>query len=313
MDFLDTPTALRRWTVASLLANMTLVVTGGLVRVTGSGLGCSTWPQCEPGSYLPHPEAGLHAFIEFGNRLLTFVLVAVAIGTLLAAWRARLPGGVIAAVDRSRAGSDGPATATLDPGAPRTRLRRLALAAALGIPAQAVIGGLSVLAGLNPWVVGLHMAVSVALVVLCVLLVHEAYDVAAEPVTARVRLLVRAVFYVGLLAMALGVVVTGAGPNSGAGGAHRNGLELSGIARVHSLTVWLVVAATVTLLWLVRRDTRVRPAVVTLLAVEVLQGAVGYAQYALALPPALVVLHMLGTALFTAAIAHLWWLTRDPA
>ncbi|MGB4917049.1 MAG: COX15/CtaA family protein, partial [Propionicimonas sp.] len=89
MDLLTSRVALRRWTVASLVSNMTLIVTGGLVRVTQSGLGCSTWPQCEPGSYLPHPEAGAHAFIEFGNRLLTFVLVAVALGTLLAAWRAR--------------------------------------------------------------------------------------------------------------------------------------------------------------------------------------------------------------------------------
>ena len=113
MDLLTSRVALRRWTVASLVSNMTLIVTGGLVRVTQSGLGCSTWPQCEPGSYLPHPEAGAHAFIEFGNRLLTFVLVAVALGTLLAAWRAR-----------DAAGN------------PRRRLRALALWAGPGIPAQ---------------------------------------------------------------------------------------------------------------------------------------------------------------------------------
>ncbi|MFZ0530016.1 MAG: COX15/CtaA family protein, partial [Propionicimonas sp.] len=89
MDLVGSPAALRRWSVASLLANLALIVTGGLVRVTGSGLGCSTWPQCEPGSYAPHPAAGAHAFIEFGNRLLTFALVAVAIGTLVAAWKAR--------------------------------------------------------------------------------------------------------------------------------------------------------------------------------------------------------------------------------
>ena len=83
MDLVGSPVALRRWAVASLVSNVAIVVTGGLVRVTGSGLGCSTWPQCEPGSYLPHPEAGIHAYIEFGNRLLTFVLVPhVAVGTI---------------------------------------------------------------------------------------------------------------------------------------------------------------------------------------------------------------------------------------
>ena len=131
MDLVGSPVALRRWAVASLVANLAIVVTGGLVRVTSSGLGCSTWPQCEPGSYVPHPDAGIHAYIEFGNRLLTFVLVIVAIGALLAAWRAR---------DAA--------------GAPRPLVRGLAIAIIAGIVAQAVIGGISVLVQLNPWVVG---------------------------------------------------------------------------------------------------------------------------------------------------------------
>nr|WP_300145926.1 COX15/CtaA family protein [Propionicimonas sp.] len=287
MDLVGTPAALRRWTVASLVANMGLVVTGGLVRVTGSGLGCSTWPQCEPGSYTPHGDAPLHAYIEFGNRLLTFVLAAVAIGTFLAAWRAR---------DAA--------------GRPRRGLRGPALAAGLGIPAQAVIGGLSVLTALNPWVVGLHMVVSVALIVLCVLMVHDAHEMPPVATRPLVRWLVLAASGLGLLAVLLGIVVTGAGPNSGDGGAARNGLDTLWTARVHSLTVWAVVATTLVLLWPVRREPAVRRAVVLLLVVELLQGAVGYAQYFLGLPPALVALHMLGTALFTAALAHLWWLTR---
>lgn len=290
MDLLSSPAALRRWSVASLVANAGLVVTGGLVRVTGSGLGCSTWPQCEPGSYTPHAEAGVHGVIEFGNRLLTFVLVAIAVGTFLAALRAR----------------------TAD-GAPRRRVRRLALVAALGIPLQAVIGGLSVLAQLNPWVVGLHMVASIVLIALCVVLVHEAYGVAAVPATPVVRLLTRAVAGLGLVVMLLGVVVTGAGPNSGDGGAERNGLDLLLTARVHAASVWLVVALTLALAWLVRAEPLLRRAVLLLFAVELFQGAVGYAQYFLSLPPALVALHMLGTALFTAALAHLWWLARRPA
>jgi len=290
MDLLGSPVALRRWAVGSLVANVAIVVTGGLVRVTSSGLGCSTWPQCEPGSYVPHPEAGIHAYIEFGNRLLTFVLVIVAVGTLLAAWRAR---------DAA--------------GRPRPLLRGLAIAVIVGILAQAVIGGISVLTQLNPWVVGAHLLPSIALIVACVLVVHEAYGRAPVAVTTPARRLVLALNVLGLLAMLLGVVVTGAGPNSGDGGAARNGLDLLVTARVHSLSVWLVVGLTVLLAVVTRGNPAARRAVLLVLGVEVFQGAVGYAQFFLALPPWLVTLHMLGTALFTAALANLWWLTRTPA
>ncbi len=289
MDLVSSPAALRRWTVASLVANVGIVVTGGLVRVTSSGLGCSTWPQCEPGSYVPHPDAGIHAYIEFGNRLLTFVLVIVAIGTLLAAWRARTAAGP-----------------------PRPLVRGLAIGVIVGILAQAVIGGISVLVQLNPWVVGAHMVVSIALIVACVLLVHEAYDHRPVPVAPSVRRVIRTLLFFGVAAMLLGVVVTGAGPNSGDGGASRNGLDLAQTARVHSLTVWVAVALTIGLVVACRAHPAARRVVVLVLGVELVQGAVGYAQYFLALPPALVTLHMLGTALFTASLASLWWRTRTP-
>lgn len=289
MDLLTSRVALRRWTVASLVSNMTLIVTGGLVRVTQSGLGCSTWPQCEPGSYLPHPEAGAHAFIEFGNRLLTFVLVAVALGTLLAAWRAR-----------DAAGS------------PRRRLRALALWAAAGIPAQAIIGGISVLTNLNPWVVGAHLLPSVALIVICVAMVHEAAELRPDPgVGQGARWVARGVFLLGMVAMMLGAVVTGSGPNSGDGGAARNGLGLEAVARVHALSVWALIAGTLVLLVLARGTVTARRATIVVLAVELLQGLVGYAQYFLGLPSALVVAHMAGTALFAAAVSHLLLVTRQ--
>jgi cytochrome c oxidase assembly protein subunit 15 len=288
MDLVASPAALRRWAVGSLVANLAIVVTGGLVRVTSSGLGCSTWPQCEPGSYVPHADAGVHAYIEFGNRLLTFVLVIVAVGTLVAAWKAR---------DAA--------------GRPRPLVRGLAIAVIAGILAQAVIGGVSVLAQLNPWVVGAHLLPSIALIVACVLLVHEANDWPPVAVTGLVRRLVLAVAGLGMVVMLLGVVVTGAGPNSGAGGASRNGLDLLLAARVHSASVWLVVALTILLAVVTRANPLVRRAVGLVLAVEVYQGAIGYAQYFLALPPWLVALHMLGTALFSATLANLWWLTRS--
>lgn len=287
MDVVSSPVAMRRWAVASLLANMGLVVTGGLVRVTGSGLGCSTWPQCEPGSYLPHPEAGGHAMVEFGNRLLTFVLIAIAIATFVAAWRAR---------DRS--------------GRPRRDLRRLAFVAAIGIPAQAVIGGWSVLSNLNPWVVSLHLLVSVAIIVVCVALVHRAYDLQPVPAPPLVVWLARAVFALGMVTVVLGTVVTGAGPNSGDGGAERNGLAPELTARVHSLSVWLTLATLVVLLLVARDVVPVRRAGIVVAGVSLLQGAVGYAQYFLGNPPALVAVHMVGTALFAAAVAHLLLVSR---
>jgi len=108
--------------------------------------------------------------------------------------------------------------------------------------------------------------------------------------------------------MLLGVIVTGAGPNSGDGGAARNGLDLTSIARVHSLSVWLIVALTIALL--VTTTGAGRRAVLVLFGVELVQGLIGYAQYFLALPAALVALHMLGTTLFAAALTNLWWLTR---
>ncbi|HRA77161.1 MAG TPA: COX15/CtaA family protein [Propionicimonas sp.] len=286
MDLLTSPLALRRWAVASLVANMVIIVTGGLVRVTDSGLGCSTWPQCEPGSYLPHPEAGLHAFIEFGNRLLTFVLVAVALGAFLSAWRAR----------------------TAD-GAPLRRARWLTFGIGLGIIAQAVIGGISVRTQLNPWVVGLHLIPSIGLVGACVVLVHEAYGLRRTPVTPRVRRLVWLALGLGLAVMVVGAIVTGSGPLAGDGAVHRNGLDPTATARVHSLGVWALVGITIALV--VWTNGRARRAALLLLATELLQGAIGYAQYALSLPPALVTAHMAGTTLFTAALTHLWWSTRD--
>lgn len=290
MDFVSSPTAMRRWAVASVVANMGLIITGGLVRVTGSGLGCSTWPQCEPGSYLPHPAAGAHAMVEFGNRLLTFVLVAIAIATFVAAWRAR---------DEA--------------GGPRRDLRVLAFVAAVGIPAQAVIGGWSVLSNLNPWVVSLHLLVSVAIIVVCVALIHRSYGWAPVPAPPVVVWLSRAVFALGMIVVVLGTVVTGAGPNSGDGGAERNGLSPDLTARTHSISVWLTLATLVVLLVLARKVAPVWRAGLIVAAVAVLQGVVGYTQYFLGNPPAFVAVHMAGTALFAAAVAHLLLTSRLPS
>lgn len=289
MDVLNGPTALRRWAVANLIGNMVIVWTGALVRLTDSGLGCSTWPQCDPGSYVPHPEAPFHAFIEFGNRLLTFALIVLALGTYLAARRA------------------------VRTGAQPRLVSRLAFVVGLGIIGQAVVGGISVLTQLNPWVVGLHMVLSIALIVICTRIVHEVFGLAAAPVPPIPWLLTQAVFYCSLVMMYLGTVTSGSGPHAGDGAATRNGFNLADAARVHSLTMWLTVALTVTLVIVARSLPRLRRAALGVLGVAVLQGVIGYTQYLLHLPEALVLAHLVGTTLYTVAVAHLWFGVRREA
>ena len=144
--------------MASLVANIGIVVTGGVVRLTSSGMGCPTWPRCTEDSYVSHPELGIHGAIEFGNRLLTFVLVAVALLTFVAA----------AALPRRAQGK-------------RRDLRWLAAGLALGIPAQAVIGGISVWTHLNPFVVALHFLVSMVLIALSVWLIRKVWSIPRPP------------------------------------------------------------------------------------------------------------------------------------
>ena len=138
----------QRLAVLSLIGQTLLIVTGGAVRLTASGLGCPTWPRCTDPSLANTPEMGIHGIIEFGNRLLTFALAAVAVTMLVYLWNLRKE---------------------------RRDLFLLALGLLASIPAQAVIGGITVLTQLNPWVVGLHFLVSMALVVVATLLVNRAY------------------------------------------------------------------------------------------------------------------------------------------
>jgi cytochrome c oxidase assembly protein subunit 15 len=138
----------RRLAVLSLIGQTVLVVTGGAVRLTASGLGCPTWPRCTGNSLVNTPEMGIHGFIEFGNRLLTFALAAVAALMLVYLWNLRKE---------------------------RKDLFLLALGLLASIPAQSILGGITVLTQLNPWVVGLHFLVSMALVVFATLLVNRAF------------------------------------------------------------------------------------------------------------------------------------------
>lgn len=277
------PVALRRWAVAALVMNVVIVVTGGLVRLTASGLGCPTWPRCSETSFVSHPELGVHGAIEFGNRLLTFVLIAVVALTWVTALRLR---------DAARLEVRG---------GRRRDLRWLAGGLLLGIPAQIVIGGISVLTHLNPWVVGLHLVVSMALVGLAVGLLRAAWPAHPVLVGRGPAVVFARLAFAGMVAAVwLGTVVTGSGPHAGDLDAVRNGLDGGLLTHLHAAAVYLTVAFTLATLVV----CRTRP-VVLLLVVEVLQAVIGITQYRLGVPVPLVALHLLGASLSIAAATNM--------
>ena len=278
-------TLLVRLAWANLVANIAIVITGGAVRLTGSGLGCPTWPRCTDESYVVHDELGLHGAIEFGNRTLTFVLVAIAVACWVAAL---LP------VLRDRAGAD-------------RRPLVIATVIALGIPAQAVIGGITVHTDLNPWVVALHLLVSLVIISACVLLLDRLVGRPRAWALPRTRRVALATLAAGWVVLYLGTVVTGSGPHSGDEDSRRTGLDPGTMSHVHAWAVYALVALTVATFVLARRDGNLplRAAALALLAVEAGQGVIGYTQYFLDLPTGLVLLHMLGAALTAAALAWL--------
>ena len=270
------PYALRRWAVVSLVMNILIVVTGGLVRLTGSGLGCPTWPRCTEDSYVSHPQLGIHGAIEFGNRLLTLVLIIAAALTFISALLYR------------------------ENGRPRSDLRWLTAGLALGIPLQGVIGGIAVLTQLNPYVVGLHFLLSMVLISLAVWLVRKTWHISATAASGRSVVATRITFVLMWLAVWLGTLVTGSGPHAGDENAPRNGLDGLLLTNLHTGVVYATVAASVVCFMLLR--TR---AVLLLLSAELVQGGIGVAQYQLGLPIWLVALHLLGASLAIAASTNL--------
>lgn len=284
LRLVDGERALRTWLVASLVCNMGIIITGAVVRLTGSGLGCPTWPECTEGAYVPHAELGMHGLIEFGNRLLTFVLIIAALGAFIATWR-----------NRGRF----------------SKLWWLTLGIGIGIPLQGVIGGITVLTQLNPWVVALHLLLSVALIVLCVWALLLARGVAPEAVGRTGRALAVAAFVLAMLASWIGTVVTGAGPHAGDADAVRNGLEIESVARIHGLSGWALLGCAAACVFWLRRSGHVRAtrAAWALLVTVLLQGVVGYVQYFLGLPIGVVILHLVGLTLVTAAAAWLLFVT----
>ncbi len=282
------PTArtVRRLALGSVVANSAIVVTGGAVRLTSSGLGCPTWPRCTPHSYTPTAQYAAHGLIEFGNRMLTFALTAVVVAALVAAVRQR----------------------------PRRRdLVRLATAGVLGIPAQAVLGGITVLTGLNPWTVMLHFLLSMLLIAVAVVFHARAREQEtrrrdmAPAVGPALRQLSYGLCALTAAVLAVGTVVTGSGPHSGDPKAGRTGLDPAAVSQLHADLVLLLVGVTLGLWVALRATGAARPARAAgmLLAVEMAQGALGFVQYFTHLPVPLVAAHLAGACLTTVAATRL--------
>lgn len=305
IDRLTTPPRLMRaLAVAAVVGQAGIAVTGSVVRVTSSGLGCPDWPTCFPGSLVPEHHAGiatLNQWVEFGNRLLTVALVVVAVGCLLAALGLR---------PRSR------------------RVTLLAAAMPAGVVVQAVLGGITVLTGLAWYTVALHFLVSMVLVWLAVLLVRTTHpDALAAPPdrlrrrtvprSARGLLVVLTAVLVALLTA--GTLVTSAGPHAGDASAPRlRALGASTVADLATLHAHLLAAFLGLLVGFgflahaldLPRTVLVRFRV--LVVVTLAQGAIGATQYLLGVPAVLVALHVLGAAATTAAAAALWAGTTEP-
>nr|WP_246205414.1 COX15/CtaA family protein [Agromyces salentinus] len=288
------PTSITRWvrTVAwlSVVVNIGIVGTGGLVRLTGSGMGCETWPYCTADSLIPTPELGIHGLIEFGNRTLTGVLVVVAALAFLSVLR-------------------------LQPRRPD--LVRLSFAIGVGIIVQAVVGGVTVWLHLHPSIVGFHFLLSAALVVLATVFAHRVYAGQGPRESGVSR------GYAGLawataasvaVTVAIGVLLTGSGPHAGDEAAARNGLDPILWQHIHAWPGYLTFALSVLLMAGAFRTSPsldLRRWVGILLAVEFVQIAVGLWQARTGLPIVLVNIHMvLAVALVAAMTAVLLHLER---
>jgi cytochrome c oxidase assembly protein subunit 15 len=273
-SFRLSPFAYRRITLAALAALAMIIVTGGAVRVTGSGLGCPQWPNCESGSLVPRGATGVHGTVEWANRLFTGV---VSVAVVLA---------VLGSLVRR----------------PRRRdLTWLSLGLVAGVVAQIVLGGLTVIFELAPPFVMAHFLVSLLLVADAVLLHNRAGlpdgGELAFTTGPEVRAAARWLLAAAAAVVVSGTVVTGAGPHGGDDQVRRLDLLVPDVARVHGIAVNLLVAATLFALWLGWRGGGA-PAVArslrTLLVVEVAQGAIGYTQYFTGVPEGLVALHIAG-------------------
>ena len=255
-----------------------LIVTGGSVRLTGSGLGCPTWPECTPGSYVPvanQAEGQLHAWIEFGNRLLTFVLLICALAVVTFSVR----------VSKNAANKE--------------RVRSLAALQILGIFGQGMLGGVTVLTDLHPLTVAAHFLLSILLIAGAISLRYELIGKPVEKTTGLISFLMPIFVWLTFLVLVAGTIVTGSGPHAGDEKAQRFGFDPQVVSWLHAdLVIALIVLAVMLLLiahqsgmsLLVRR-------IGIFLLIAFSQGVIGYIQYFTGLPEALVAAHLIGSTL----------------
>ena len=274
------PRALRWGTTAALVVSIFIVLTGGIVRVTGSGLGCPTWPACEAGSFTTTPELGIHGFIEFANRTLTGVLI-VAVGWAIVAARLYKP--------RNRT------------------LTRLAWSQFWLVVANSIAGGISVLTGLNPYVVAMHFVLAVALLTTTTLTWHRARQAISASVTSApgfprtARILSGTLVAATFVLIVIGTLVTGSGQHSGDSAAvPRMGFVWERVAIVHGVLGTAVILTALALYGSLRGHSGAslaRRRVIAFLIVTIAQAALGLLQAKIGVPAALVAIHVLGSAL----------------
>ena len=270
-------TTLRVAGLASLISEILIVVTGGLVRLTNSGLGCPTWPKCTDASYVTVAAQGWHGVVEFGNRLLTFALALIAVFSIVIAIR----------IGRKvRRGLVWPSLALFG-----------------GIVLQAVVGGISVLTKLNPWIVGLHFVVSASMIALAALFAWRIYAGEQTPVAKFENFNSKLIAVIGFIAVIIGIIVTGSGPHAGDDVAKRNGLDSELWQHIHSIPAYLLLALLLVQVILLRaREGSAKIFTVALLISVLLQATLGVIQARLALPIGLVALHILGASIISALL-----------
>ncbi|WP_217235696.1 heme A synthase [Streptomyces sp. AC555_RSS877] len=286
-----TPRTVRRAALAALVMSVLIVVTGGAVRLTGSGLGCPTWPKCTDDSLTATSAMGFHGAIEFGNRMLTYVLCA-AVGWAIIAARSEKPY--------------------------RRGLTRLGWAQFWIVMSNAILGGIVVLVGLNPYTVAAHFVATSALIAVAIVMWQRTREGDGTPrplVGKAVRQLVWFLVAATVLLILVGTVVTGAGPHAGdSSEVERMPLDWETVSKVHAVLAWVVVSLTFAL-WFVLKAVdapkdplaRTRDLFLILLA----QGVIGYVQYFTDLPEILVGLHMLGSALVWIAVLRVLLALRE--
>lgn len=291
----------RRTLVANLVAQTGIVLTGAIVRLTASGLGCPTWPECVEGSISPTSEQteSWHKYVEFGNRLLTFVLLIVALLAIVAIRQhnsARAANGL----------------------AKRRSLTFLAVGSLAGIFAQAILGGITVLTGLHPLTVAAHFMVSIGLITLAQTLLTKAKESDDAPVVSLVPKAIaigmRVHIWLALSLLAVGTLVTGSGPHAGdTAEIVRLNFDERTISSIHADIVFLFVGLTVGLLIALaatNSNANIIRSAWIVLAICIVQGIIGYTQYFTGLPWALVAVHVLGACLLWIATVR-FYLARN--